>query len=84
MGLLENLDASIEALMPPEQARKHREARIAEEANRAKLRKTIIRECAESIEYASLAIQSQFGETDIQAAIEHLQTALAAARELER
>ena len=85
MGLLENLDESIEALMPPEDARKRRENRMADDAKRVQLRKIVIQECAESIEYSSLAIRSQFGSpTDIEAAIEHLQAALKAARELDK
>ena len=85
MGLLENLDESIEALMPPEQAQIRRENRMADDAKRVQLRKLIVIECAYSIEYSTAAIRSQFGSpTDIEAAIEHLQAALKAARELDK
>lgn len=83
-GLLEQLDASIEALMPPDQAAAWREARQQDERNRAQLRRTVKHECFEAIEYASLAGRSLDPMTDIQAAIEHLQAAERAARELER
>ena len=83
MGLLEKLDESIEALMPSEQAKIRKANRMADDVKRIQLRKRIIAECAQSIEYSSHAIRTKCG-SDIEAAIEHLQEALKAAKELDK
>lgn len=82
--MLEKLDDALCAVMPPEVSKVYRENRQADDFKRAQLRKTIISECALSIEYSSHAIGKQFPNAyDLEEAIAHLGKALQAAKALE-
>ena len=77
---LQRLDASIEAMLPPHEALKRRQ-KIEEEKRIERQRvATVTKECALAIERLAYAVQyPRTTASDINEAIEHCRTAMAAA-----